>query len=200
MTFFNKFISYTLHPIIFPTVGTFFYFILTPQYFTGTQKNIILLLVFLSTYLVPLLMLLFLKRFNLIDSYQLRTIHERKSPIIFLVILSLMMGRLLLNTRIATPLAYSFFGGSIALLVTYFLFFKDIKTSLHTLGIGSLIGFVMAISIEYQINYTFLIAILFFLFGMMATSRLFLGAHKPNEVYIGLILGVSTQLFMCYFL
>ncbi len=197
MTFFNKLISYTLHPIIFPTIGTLFYFILTPQYFTGTQKNIILLLVFVSTYFLPLLMLLFLKRFDLISSYQLKSIKERKSPIIFLLVLSLMMGRLLLNTGIAAPLAYSFFGGSIALLITFLLFFKDIKTSLHTMGIGSLIGFVMVLSIEFRIDYTFLISILFILFGFLATSRLYLKAHKPSEVYIGLILGISAQ-FLTY--
>ncbi len=197
MTFFNKLVSYTLHPIIFPTIGTLFYFILTPQYFTGPQKNIILLLVFISTYFLPLLMLLFLKRFDLINSYQLKSIKERKSPIIFLLVLSLMMGRLLLNTGIATPLAYSFFGGSIALLVTFLLFFKDIKTSLHTLGIGSLIGFVMVLSIEFKINYTLLISILFILFGFLATSRLYLKAHKPSEVYIGLILGILAQ-FLSY--
>ena len=197
MTFFNKLVSYTLHPIIFPTIGTLFYFILTPQYFTSTQKNIILLLVFVSTYFLPLLMLLFLKRFDLINSYQMKSIKERKSPIIFLLVLSLMMGRLLLNTGIAAPLAYSFFGGSIALLVTFFLFFKDFKTSLHTLGIGSLIGFVMVLSIEFQIDYTFLISVLFILFGFLATSRLYLKAHKPSEVYIGLILGIFTQ-FVTY--
>ena len=197
MTFFNKLVSYTLHPIIFPTIGTLFYFILTPQYFTGSQKNIILLVVFISTYFLPLLMLLFLKRFNLISSYQLKTIKERKSPIIFLLILSMMMGRLLLNTGIAAPLAYSFFGGSIALLVTFLLFFKDIKTSLHTLGIGSLIGFVMVLSIEYKINYTLLISLLFIFFGFLATSRLYLKAHKPSEVYIGLILGILSQ-FLSY--
>ncbi|RUA12518.1 MAG: hypothetical protein DSY82_01075 [Flavobacteriia bacterium] len=197
MTFFNKLVSYTLHPIIFPTIGTLFYFILTPQYFTGSQKTIILLVVFVSTYFLPLLMLLFLKRFDLISSYQLKTIEERKSPIIFLLILSMMMGRLLLNTGIAAPLAYSFFGGSIALLITFLLFFKDIKTSLHTLGIGSLIGFVMVLSIEYKINYTLLISVLFILFGFLATSRLFLKAHKPSEVYIGLILGILSQ-FLSY--
>ena len=197
MTFFNKLVSYTLHPIIFPTIGTLFYFILTPQYFTGSQKTIILLVVFVSTYFLPLLMLLFLKRFDLISSYQLKTIEERKSPIIFLLILSMMMGRLLLNTGIAAPLAYSFFGGSIALLITFLLFFKDIKTSLHTLGIGSLIGFVMVLSIEYKINYTLLISVLFILFGFLATSRLYLKAHKPSEVYIGLILGILSQ-FLSY--
>lgn len=200
MTFFNKLISYTLHPIIFPAVGTFFYFILTPQYFTGTQKNVILLLVFVSTYFFPLLMLLFLKRFNLINSYQLKSIAERKSPIIFLLVLSLMMGRLILNTGIADPLAFSFFGGSIALLITYLLFFKDIKTSLHTLGIGSLIGFVMVLSIEYQIDYTLLISILFILSGFIGSSRLYLKAHKPSEVYIGLLLGIFTQFLSYYFL
>jgi len=197
MNFFNKLISYTLHPIIFPAIGTLFYFILTPQYYTETQKNIILLLVFISTYFLPLLMLLFLKRFNLISSYQLKSIKERKSPIIFLLILSLMMGRLLLNTGIAAPLAYSFFGGSIALLITFLLFFKDIKTSLHTLGIGSLIGFVMVLSIEFKINYTFLISVLFILFGFLAMSRLYLKAHTPSEVYIGLVLGILAQ-FLSY--
>jgi membrane-associated phospholipid phosphatase len=65
------------------------------------------------------------------------------------------------------------------------------------MGIGSLIGFVMVLSIEFRIDYTFLISILFILFGFLATSRLYLKAHKPSEVYIGLILGISAQ-FLTY--
>jgi membrane-associated phospholipid phosphatase len=65
------------------------------------------------------------------------------------------------------------------------------------MGIGSLIGFVMVLSIEFQIDYTFLISVLFILFGFLATSRLYLKAHKPSEVYIGLILGIFTQ-FLTY--
>ena len=194
LTFFNKLVSYTLHPVIFPTIGSFLYFFLTPGHFSSQQKNIILLVIFLGTYLLPLLMLLVLKRFNAITSYHLKTIEERKFPIVFLAVVSLMMGRMLLRTQAADLLAYSFIGGAIALVVTYLLLFKNIKTSLHTMGIGSLIGLIMSISIEYKINYTGIIAFLFILFGLLAYSRLYLKAHSPLEVYLGLIIGIFSQL------
>lgn len=200
MNSFNKFISYTLHPIIFPTIGAFLFFKLSPQYFNALQRNIILGMIFLSTYFLPLLLLLILKKFRVINSYQLRSIQERKAPIVFLIILSLMLGRMLLKIEFATPLAFSFLAGGIALTFTYLLFFRGIKTSLHTLGIGSLIGFVMLISYRYQMNYTTLIAVLFMLFGLVAMSRLSLKAHNSFEVYLGLALGIGSQLMMNYFL
>ncbi|MCF6222961.1 MAG: hypothetical protein L3J34_04455 [Flavobacteriaceae bacterium] len=130
---------------------------------------------------------------KLINSYHLRSIEERKFPIIFFIILSFMIGKILLNIKIIDLLAYSFFGITTALGFTYLLFRFKIKTSLHTLGLGGILGFVIVMSYDYHLNFNLIISLLFLISGLVAVSRLKLNAHRPKEVYIGFLIGIITQ-------
>lgn len=100
----------------------------------------------------------------------------------------------MLEAEIADLLSFSFFGVAFALSFTYLLFNIKIKTSLHTLGIGGIIGFVMVMSYEYQLNFNALLAALFIMAGGIAVSRLALNAHRPKEVYLGFLIGIISQL------
>ena len=200
MTVFHKTISFVFHPIFFSTVGTILYFIISPQHIPENYKIIIVTVIFISTYILPFFLLIVLKKLKLIHSFELKTIEERKFPIIFLIVLTFMLGKMLLGTKIVNLLGVSFYGSSIALIIVSILFYFNFKTSLHTLGMGSIIGFVMVMSIEYQINLTLLIAILIIIFGFLATSRLVLKAHQAKEVYIGVFLGIITQIISYQFL
>ncbi len=191
--FIYKFISYVLHPLLFSFMGSFLYLYLTPKHILKQQEYIILLIVFLSTYLVPILLLALLKRVRLITDYHLRSIDERKFPILFFIMLSFLIGRAMLGIQIADLLAFSFFGVAFALSFTYLLFSIKIKTSLHTIGIGGLIGFVMVMSYAYQLNFNSLIAGLFVIGGIIGVSRLALNVHSPKEVYIGFLIGLISQ-------
>jgi len=191
--FIYKFISYILHPLLFSFMGSFLYLYLTPKHIVKQQEYIILLVVFVSTYIIPIVLLGLLKRLNMINDYQLKTIDERKFPILFFIMLSFIIGRAMVSIQIADLLAFSFFGVAFALSFTYLLFNLKIKTSLHTLGIGGIIGFVMVMSYEYRLNFNVLIAGLFILAGLIGLSRLALNAHRPKEVYIGFVLGMISQ-------
>jgi len=196
---FYKLISYIFHPLLFSFFGTFLFLFLSPKHFIKQQEYIILLVIFVSTYILPIFLLALLKKMNLINSYHLETIEERKFPVIFFIVLSFMIGKMLLNIQIIDLLAYSFFGVTAGLLITYLLFGLKIKTSLHTLGLGGIIGFVIVMSFEYQLNFNYIIAILFIISGLVAVSRLKLKAHQPKEVYIGFLIGMITQLLSFHF-
>jgi len=191
--FVYKFISYVLHPLLFSFLGSFLYLYLSPKHILKEQEYIILVIVFISTYVIPILLLALLKRVNMISDYHLRNIEERKFPILFFIMLSFLIGRAMVSTQIADLLAFSFFGVAFALSFTYLLFNIKIKTSLHTLGIGGLIGFVMVMSYEYRLNFNSLLAALFIIAGLIGVSRLALNAHRPKEVYIGFLLGLVSQ-------
>jgi hypothetical protein len=191
--FVYKFISYVLHPLLFSFLGSFLYLYLSPKHILKEQEYIILVIVFISTYIVPILLLALLKRVNMISDYHLRNIEERKFPILFFIMLSFLIGRAMVSTQIADLLAFSFFGVAFALSFTYLLFNIKIKTILHTLGIGGLIGFVMVMSYEYRLNFNSLLAGLFIIAGLIGVSRLALNAHRPKEVYIGFLLGLISQ-------
>jgi len=194
---FFRLISFVFHPLLFSFFGTFLYLLLSPKHVAKQQEYIILAIIFISTYILPIFLLMILKKLKVIDSYYLKTIEERKFPTIFFIILSMMIGKMLLNIHLVDLLAYSFFGIGLALTISYLLFLKQIKTSLHTMGIGGIIGFVMVMSYEYQLNFTIIISLLFILAGLIAVSRLKLHAHSSFEVYTGFIVGILTQ-FISY--
>ena len=191
--FIYKLISYVFHPLLFSFLGSFLYLYLSPKHILKEQEYIILLIVFVSTYIIPILLLAILKRVNMISDYHLRNIEERKFPVLFFIMLSFLLGRAMVSTQIADLLAFSFFGVAFALSFTYLLFNIKVKTSLHTLGIGGIIGFVMVMSYEYRLNFNSLLAGLFIIAGLIGVSRLALNAHRPKEIYIGFVLGLISQ-------
>lgn len=190
---FYKIISYVLHPLLFAFMGSFIYLYLTPKHVVKEQEYIILFVVFVSTYIIPIILLALLKKVKLINDYHLRSINERKFPVLFFIMLSFLIGRALIAIHLVDLLAFSFFGVAFALSFTYLLFNLKIKTSLHTLGIGGIIGFVMVMSYEYQLNFNAFLAGLFVVAGLIGISRLALNAHRPKEVYIGFVLGIVSQ-------
>ncbi len=193
---FYKLISYILHPVLIPIISTLLYFIIIPNHIPKEFSYRVLGIVFITTYILPILLLYFLKKATLIDSYLLVSINERKFPILFLAILSLLLGKLLLKANIIDLLAFSFFGCTLALSIVYLLFFNKIKTSLHTVGIGGLIAFIGIISYQYKLNLLLPIILLFFIFGIIATSRLKLKAHTLPEIFIGFSVGILAQILM----
>ena len=80
---FYKYISYVFHPVLIPIVSTLFYFIIIPNHIPKEFAYTVLSIVFVTTYIVPILLLYFLKTVNLIENFHLPTINERKFPILF---------------------------------------------------------------------------------------------------------------------
>lgn len=197
----HKFISAVLHPVVMPTIGVLLYYILTPLDTSKNQQYALLSIVFISTYIIPLLLLLLLKTLGFIKSFQLKTIEERKIPLFFMISLFFILGKVFFNSSVSTrDISYLFYGTSLALIIVYFIFFLNIKTSLHLISMGSAIGFFLVFQQIYPISILPIIALLTVLSGLLASSRLYLKAHKPNEVYLGFFIGIVSQLFTFWIL
>lgn len=193
---FHRIISSLLHPILFPLIGSIFYLLTIPRYISDKYKLLILSIIFLGTYLLPIMLLWLLKRLNMIQSFHLSTIEERKFPMLLLTFLGILIGRMLFKIAIVNDLATFIIAGSFALLLVYGFLWLRIKVSIHTLGVGGLIGFLMKLSMEYHQNSLLILAFLFVLFGVIANARIKLKAHTFWEVILGLIIGVATQLLV----
>lgn len=191
---FSKVISYLFHPIVFPLVGTLIYLYTTPRYTSKRTKLILLFAVFIGTYILPIMLLVMLKGLDMIQSYHLKTLDERKFPILFFSFLAILVGRLFFQLQVVDDLAIFFISGGLSFLVMYGLLWLQVKVSIHTLGIGSLIGFLMNLSLAYHHSYLYSIAFLFILFGIVAKARLRLRAHTFSEVIWGILLGIVLQL------
>lgn len=192
---FHKFISTILHPIVVPTIGVMLYFLIIPNTFESNQKLAILSLIFVVTYLIPLLILVLLKKLGFINSYQTETIKERKLPITLMIIVFYLLANTLEKTTNLRDLAILFYATTLGLFFIYFLFYFKIKASIHLLSLGIILGFFMVLSSIYSQIYLLIYIIILLLAGLLASSRLHLKAHTNKEVYIGFFTGIiATQL------
>ena len=64
------------------------------------------------------------------------------------------------------------------------------------MGITGLTLFYFGLSIAYQIQNIVLFAILIFITGLVASSRLEMKAHTIKEILVGMLLGGGPQLLL----
>lgn len=194
----QKVLSTILHPVVMPTIGILTYFIITPNHISITKQLHLFLTVFVTTYLFPMLLLIFLKITGKIKSFEVPTIKERKIPLLLMTCVFLFLGKFFHQHTVINDLSYLFYGTLLGLISVYFIFFFKIKTSLHLLSIGSALGFFVILQLIYNISLLPLIIIFMLLAGFLAAARLDLKAHTPKEVYLGFLIGFSCQLIIYY--
>ena len=190
---FHKFISTILHPIVLPTLGVFLYFVFVSQSFEKRLQLIVLGLVFALTYVVPVLLLLFLRNFGFIKDFQVSTIKERRFPVIFMIFLLYFLGNTIIQIPTIRNLGILFYGTSLSLTCIYVLFSVKLKSSLHLVSMGNMIGFFLIMTNINSLSMLPIIILLILLSGILASSRLYLKAHTPIELLIGFSLGIICQ-------
>lgn len=195
----SKFISYFFHPINFPILGSFLFFLFIPKFIFKPQEYILLTVIFIGTYIFPLILLWLLKRFGMINSYHMVTVEERKFPTLLFISISFIIGHWLYKSSVVDILALLFFGYGLSLIFASLFLYLKFKISLHILAISGLIGFLIYFSYFYKINLITILAILFILAGVVASARIKLRAHQLNEVVLGCLVGLSMQ-FVVYFI
>ena len=191
---FHKVISIILHPIVIPTLGVLLYFIFVSQTVQRSQQLFILALVFGVTYIIPLLALILLKALSFIEDFQVKTIKERRFPVIFMIILFYLLGDTLAGFPMLRDLGFLFYGTSLSLFCIYLLFSLKLKSSLHLVSMGNAVSFFLIISNMYSLSILPIIMILILLSGLLASSRLYLKAHTSIELLLGFFIGVISQL------
>ena len=192
----HKFISTILHPTVLPTVGAFLYFIFVTQTFEKRLQLIVLGLIFVLTYIVPILLLFFLKNFGFIKDFQVSTIKERRVPVIFMILILYFLGNTIIQIPMIRNLGILFYGTSLSLICIYVLFSIKLKSSLHLVSMGNMLGFFLIMTNVNNLSILFIIILLIFLSGILASSRLYLKAHTPIELLIGFFLGFTSQFLL----
>ncbi|WGH74312.1 hypothetical protein P8625_09305 [Tenacibaculum tangerinum] len=196
----HQFISTILHPIVMPTIGVILYLIFSPIYLNQRQQYSILAIVFTATYLIPLLLLVFLKSVGYVKSFRVHSINERKFPIFFMITLFMILGRLFTSMSLIRDLSYLFYGTVFGLAIIYLLFSFKIKASLHLLSMGVAVGYFLLFG-QIQGVYVLPAVIVFvFLSGLLASARLHLKAHTVTEVYLGFFIGFVGPFITYYIL
>ena len=189
----HKVISTVFHPVVIPSLGILLYFMFVSHSIQKSQQLLLLALIFGITYMIPILILILLRSLRFIKNFQVETIEERKFPVLMMLILFFVLGDILADIYSLRDIGYLFYGVSLGLFCTYVLFSFKIKSSLHLLSMGTTIGFFLLLMNIYGLPLLLLVIILIVLSGLIASSRLHLNAHSPNELAVGFLLGLLSQ-------
>ncbi len=191
----SKIISHIFHPLLIPTVG-FLVLFNSGTYLSYLPVNIkawITSIVFVCTFFIPLMFILFLRYQEIINNIRMQDRQERYLPIIITFFLFVFCFYLI--RRIDIPsMFYSFMlGGLFTLLITFFITVW-FKISIHMVGLGGLVALIIFISYYLKVNLSFYLIMVILFAGMTGTARLLLKAHTPIEVYSGFIMGFAVVL------
>jgi len=199
MHFLSKLLSYIFHPIFVPLAGTVSYFLITPKYTTLEMRSGNILPVFILTIIIPILSFFILKNLGIVKTIFLSRAEERKYPLLISLILLLMILLKVIPDNYNIELYFFFLGLIAATSTCLLLLLVPFKTSLHMMGMGSILMFLIALSFHFELNIIIAISFMIFASGLVASSRLFLKAHSRTELLIGFMVGVVSQLLTLKF-
>lgn len=196
MNNFLKIAAWVFHPLLIPLLGVVLYFRITPRYIVPELMYSKFIVVFILTFLIPVLLFFLLKNMGIIHSIHLNTAKERKAPIIFQCLLVILIIKVVFQPSMY-PELFSFFVGILFSLITAFvLVAANFKVSLHMIGVSGVTMFLIALSIHFKINALFFIGLLFIITGLVASSRLHTKSHSPLELIFGFFVGLFPQLIL----
>tara|TARA_R100000789_G_scaffold99481_1_gene106124 strand:+ start:1221 stop:1826 length:606 start_codon:yes stop_codon:yes gene_type:complete len=196
MRFLLKSASFIFHPLWLPLAGSFLYFIFTPRFFPEGVVQAKLLAIAILTIFIPIVFYFLLKNLGKAHSVFLVDVKERKWPLIFYSILITMVLNQILNAYNYAALYYYFTGILFATIIAFVLVVFKLKASLHMMGLGGLLVFLIGISLNFKIDLTYTISFLILALGLTASSRIYYKAHTINELVLGLACGMITQVMV----
>jgi hypothetical protein len=194
-----KLASYLFHPLWMPFAGSLFYFLFTPRFFPEEIVKAKLLAIAIITIFIPVVFFFLLKNLGKADNIFLENVKDRKWPLFFFVLLSLMVLNQVLNVYNYPSLYYYFVGILISSVIGYIFSLFKVKLSLHMMGISGLLMFILGFCIYFHLYFIYTISFLIISTGLTASSRLYYKAHTKGELFLGFLTGLLPQLIVFIF-
>lgn len=194
-----KLFSYIFHPLFIPFGGTLAFFITAPRVSEEKYEVGYLLPIFLLTVIIPVVFFFILKSLKLINSIFAPTLEERKYPLLLSLLMYLAILYQVIPKYYVPELYFYFLGLLLASMTALLLIYLKLKASIHLMGMGSLLFFLISLSINFEINITLALSLFTLATGLVASSRLFMKAHTKAELLIGFLVGSLSQMLLIRF-
>jgi hypothetical protein len=178
--------------------ASFLYFLFHIADYKIEQITTILLQISAVTIIVPMGLYFLLRFVGKADSIMIANIDQRKIPLIFQSFLIILLLRKSIPLEYYPELHFFFLGALFSTLSALGLLYLKSKASLHMLAISALTVFAFGLNIHLQTGSVYLVPFLLLMNGFVASSRLVMRAHTPNELIIGLLLGSIPQLVFLF--
>ena len=200
-------ISYLTHPLFIPLLVTFLILQSIPEYmvaFKSQSKRFAFDMLYFRVAIIsigfPVLTLLLAKSLNFISSIYLKSQRDRIIPYVAMLTYYFWAFYTFLQEGRAPQFYTAFFLGVFLSISIAFISNIFIKTSMHTVGWGGVIGLLLSLMWGMHMNVSVPLVITFFVAAIVATSRMIVDAHHPREIYLGFLIGIFSQLVACWIL
>lgn len=193
-----RIISLLFHPVILPTYAMLI-LLNMKVYFSmviPTQARwMIAGFVFITTCLLPLMMVYLMERLTIISSKHMPTRQDRIWPFaltaMFYYVTYHLLNRLDLPSAFIILMFGAFLNVTVSLIITFFY-----KISTHMIAIGGLCGAFTGLSLKLGLDMPMLITTFIFLSGLIGFARLKLNAHSPLQVLTGFLTGFTIFIIL----
>ena len=209
-----KLISFLFHPLLLPTYAVLLMFIF-PAYLSNYQyeyKRIVLLVIFILTFVFPVLVIMVMINMKVISSLNMKGRKERAYPYAVASIIYIAAYYILINFSFTIPSIVSNFilMSTVIIFIIMLINFK-IKVSAHMAGIGGFVSFFYVFIMKenmYDFLFSFsnlnitgvyFLALIILLAGIIASSRLSLKAHNICQISTGFVIGFVVGLGNIFF-
>jgi len=208
-----RLISFLMHPLFIISYVLFFLMQVNPYIFgySGPKsQGLIVISIVTISFMFPMISILLMKALGLIQTIEMKDKKERIGPLIVTGLFYMWLYvNVRNNTNIPDVLSFFILGSTIsvfmALMINSFT-----KISLHTIAMGGLTAGIMFIIFNWtygtvdipfpwfnfhlRISDRLVAMIVVILAGAVGSSRLYLKAHKEDEIYGGYLVGILSQI------
>ncbi len=185
-------ISVVFQPLLIPTLvfGLILYAVPEATTIPAEFKDRIFFLVVLSTLLIPMITIIGLRLSGTLKSLHMKEKQDRVIPfsitsLYYLLAVYFLYQKTELDTILWQVLSLITLAVIGLTIITFFW-----KMSAHMTGAGGLLAVVLILGFKFntfQVLYPLIFSLM--LVGAIGSSRLYLEAHKPIEIYVGLFFG-----------
>jgi len=170
-----------------------------PPGYTKIAQWLVVLIVWITTFVIPVMSLVLLKFTGNISSLKLENRQERLIPFFYVTLFYGFTAYYFTRQLVVTELSSGIF-----IAITLLIFIAAIitifwKISVHSLALGGIVGILLILTVvlpESSLYYLLLCSV--FISGLVLTARLQLQAHTPLQVYTGFMVGILIS-FMIIF-
>jgi hypothetical protein len=196
------FVSVVFHPLFVPVYITYLLAFVHPLLFAGYDSGAkwrLIITVFINLSLFPALTVFLCWRLKFVDSIKMTTQKERIIPLAAAMIFYFWGWYVLRNLNAVPDVLKQFLLGCFITIIIGWIANIYYKVSLHALGMGGLLGFIVLLVFNFEGGSGQYLAVALLVSGLVCSARLILSSHKPFEVYSGLFLGILAQIVAVFF-
>ena len=185
-------ISTFFHPVfvnLLSLISLFFLFPFLQFAVSNNVKIFYILFIFITTGILPIILVIILKLSGRLNSIFLNNKEERTFPYIVTSCIYLFDYYFLMKFG-APQLLNTYLLACSCIVVAVLIINLYYKISIHSASFGAFIAVLFSASQIANFDVRIFIALVFLILGLTATARLFLNAHSHLQVYSGFLLGL----------